>query len=145
MKLIDRLLKREDISGDGVCPTYLVRWTLLSTRWFKVYLHHFVGDDWSRDPHDHPKNFISIGLWGSYIEEIYNQHGQQYSEIHWRAPWLRRFPARHIHRIRSRETGGAWTIVIVGRRTRNWGFWLRGVWVDWSAYVYRHGETRKDC
>lgn len=67
---IDRLFQREEMDGDGRCATYLVRWTLLKLpRGIGVYLHHFVGDDWSRDLHDHPKRFISVGLRGSYLEE----------------------------------------------------------------------------
>ena len=67
-RLIDRVFAFERIDGDR-CP-YLHRWRLASFgRKRFLYLHHFVGSDWSRDPHDHPKRFISIGLWGSYIEE----------------------------------------------------------------------------
>ena len=59
----------EEINGGGICPTYLYRWVLCKLpRGYKAYLHHFVGDDWSLDYHDHPKRFISIGLWGSYVE-----------------------------------------------------------------------------
>lgn len=142
---IRRYLDREDINGDGLCPTYMVRWTLLRTPWFKVYLHHFLGDDWAIDPHDHPKAFRSIGLWGSYIEERYDSEGVKIGEKLWRAPWYRFFPAEHIHRIRSRETGGAWTICIVGRIQRDWGFWFQHAWIEWSTYVRQFGRERKDC
>ena len=54
MRWIDRLFKLEEINGHGRCSTYLYRWTLLAFRRLSVYLHHFVGDDWSRDMHDHP-------------------------------------------------------------------------------------------
>lgn len=70
MKLLDRILRLEEINGAGTCPTYLYRWTLLRLKnGIGVYLHHFVGNDWSRDLHDHPKRFISVGLWGGYTEE----------------------------------------------------------------------------
>jgi hypothetical protein len=69
MQILNRIFGRaEEINGHNRCPTYLYRWTILSTRWGKVYLHKFVGDDWSLDLHDHPKRFISIGLRGSYLE-----------------------------------------------------------------------------
>ena len=67
--MINRLFGYEEINGNGRCP-YLHRWCLLVLpRGVRLYLHKFIGSDWSRDLHDHPKRFISIGLWGSYIEE----------------------------------------------------------------------------
>ena len=72
-KTLDRLFgKAEEINGAHRCPTYLYRWIIVSFKHVKIYLHKFVGNDWSRDRHDHPKRFISIGLWGSYLEESEN-------------------------------------------------------------------------
>lgn len=62
----------EEINGANRCPTYMYRWTLAKCGYIKVYLHKFVGDDWSLDLHDHPKRFISIGLWGEYKEQTPN-------------------------------------------------------------------------
>jgi hypothetical protein len=63
MKLFDRIFKIEEINGSNRCPTYLYRWTLLKL-WAGrgVYLHHFIGDDWSLDLHDHPKRLGLIYL-----------------------------------------------------------------------------------
>ena len=99
-----------------MCPTYLYRWTLFRLPFtsIAVYLHHFVGDDWSRDMHDHPKRFISIGLRGSYIEETPN------GERIYTAPWMRTFPAAHVHRIRMAPGGSAWTLVLVLWTQRQW-------------------------
>lgn len=131
------IFKLEEINGGERCPTYLYRWTLLGTRWFKIYLHHIVGNDWSRDLHDHPKRFISIGLWGWYIEETPT------GETEWRAPWIRSFPPSHIHRLR---TENAWTLVIVGPYRRMWGFWHNGVWIPWREYLgTSFADERKDC
>jgi hypothetical protein len=142
--------RREEINGDGQCETYLYRWTLLRTRWGKLYLHHFVGSDWARDPHDHPKAFVSIGLRGSYTEHQYTPGVTAVRRsVVWRAPWIRRFPARHVHRIDATE---CWTLVWVGREQRPWGFWLpegrgRSQWMLWSDYVHGQGLARRrgDC
>ncbi len=64
------LFAYEEVNGRGRCPTYLFRWCLLSLSGRKAYLHHFVGNDWSNDLHDHPRRFISIGLWGGYTERF---------------------------------------------------------------------------
>jgi hypothetical protein len=60
MRLLNKLFgPAEEINGHR-CPTYLYRWMLIKRQNWSIYLHHFVGDDWSLDLHDHPKRFISI-------------------------------------------------------------------------------------
>ncbi len=134
--------KPEEINGGDRCPTYMYRWVCFSCRWFKVYLHRFVGNDWSRDLHDHPKRFWSIGLCGSYNEE--SETGFKV----YKAPWIRTFPAEHRHRL-SLLTRDCWTIVIVGRPVRDWGFWSSGTWIQWEEYVFgskRHlADKARDC
>lgn len=137
MKLFDKLFgNAEEINGANRCPTYLYRWHVLKTRWFKMYLHHFVGDDWSLDLHDHPKRFISIGLKGSYIETTPYPDGFPLC-MHtttYKAPWFRSFPAEHIHRLEV-PSKSCWTLVIVLQATRDWGFWHEGKFIGWRDYV----------
>jgi hypothetical protein len=140
--ILDRLFgKAEEINGRERCPTYLYRWTILKWRGRGIYLHHFVGDDWSRDLHDHPKRFITIGLKGSYIEWTPSQSlpGIELQRL-WKAPWIRSFPATHIHRITMvNDSNGnphdCWTFVIVLKAVRNWGFWHFGKFIPWREYV----------
>jgi hypothetical protein len=140
MRLIDRIFKLEEINGDSRCPTYLYRWTLLSTPWFKVYLHRFVADDWSKDLHDHPKRFITIGLWGRYLEST--PAGCRF----WRAPWFRSFPAEHQHRIAILNGETCWTMAIVFKTVRKWGFWADGKWIHWREYVdSERADKMKSC
>lgn len=129
MKLISKVFGiPEEINGNERCPTYLYRWTLLKGADWAVYLHHFVADDWSNDLHDHPKRFISIGLRGWYLEDT-REGTKRYS-----APWIRSFPAEHIHRLRV-PSRNCWTLVIVCKRVRDWGFWHDGRFIPWRAYV----------
>jgi hypothetical protein len=131
IRLLNWLFACEEINGATRCPTYLYRWRLL--RWrstgVAIYLHRFVRDDWSLDLHDHPKRFVSIGLAGSYIE-----HTPKRARL-WSAPWLRSFPAEHIHRITLGPCRECWTLVIVFSAVRPWGFIHDGVWVPWKEYV----------
>ncbi len=138
MSILNRLFGvPEEINGANRCPTYLYRWHLWRTRWFRVYLHHFVGDDWSLDLHDHPKRFISIGLRGWYVETTPHQHADFTAGTVDRiyvAPWIRTFPPEHIHRI-STPSKSCWTLVIVLKNEREWGFWHLGEFIHWKAYV----------
>lgn len=145
VKLLNRLFgEPEEINGRQRCETYLYRWIVLSTPWFKTYLHHFVGNDWSRDLHDHPKRFISIGLWGWYIEEYGYDHQQRI----YRAPWLRTFAATHIHRL-TVPSKNCWTLVIVLKTVREWGFWHDRRFIPWRSYVdgadSEIADKMKDC
>lgn len=150
--LLDRLFgPAEEINGHGVCPTYLYRWTLLRTRWGKVYLHHFVGNDWALDPHDHPKGFLSIGLRGAYVEHAFRRALcpnatraiVRTTTSVWRAPWVRYFPPEHIHRL---EATNCWTLVCVGPERQAWGFYPHlGPWEHWRTYVVERGMDRKEC
>lgn len=136
----------EEINGGGICETYLYRWVLWKgPNGRALYLHHFVGDDWSRDLHDHPKAFVSIGLAGGYDEEYRVDPDGALGYRQWRAPWFRRFPATHIHRLKTKHLGGCWTLVYVGPVVRAWGFWVNGKWWPWHYYVKFFGLDRRDC
>lgn len=152
---VDRIFQREEMDGNGRCPTYLVRWTLL--KWWGgrgLYLHHFVGDDWSLDLHDHPKRFVSIGLRGSYVEETPSRYRDWWTTIpalsmetrSYRAPWIRTFPAQHIHRIKLIDGKPCWTLVVVLKTVRPWGFWHGWYWIPWRKYVDSEtATTMKSC
>jgi hypothetical protein len=132
--MIEKILSKlfgvaEEINGDHRCPTYLYRWIVMEAKRFNAYIHHFVGDDWSLDLHDHPRRFISIGLWGRYTEQTSNGTREYV------APWIRTFPAEHQHRITT-PSKSCWTFVIVLKPSvKQWGFWHNGVFIPWRDYV----------
>ncbi len=145
MSFIRWLFRFEQMDGDGACPVYLRRWTLFSIpKLASLYLHHFLGDDWAIDPHDHPKRFISIGLKGWYDEEVYDDRGQMVDICRFEAPWIRTFPPQHVHRICASECGDTWTILLVLWKVREWGFIRSGQWFHWKEYVFG-GISRKSC
>lgn len=134
-RFLDRLFGRaEEINGAHRCETYLYRWVVATFGQSKAYLHRFVGDDWSRDLHDHPKRFWSIGLWGSYLEFTNGSDGFRHTYRRYQAPWIRTFPATHRHRLTT-PGGECWTLVIVGKPEREWGFWHDGQFIQWEDYV----------
>ena len=131
-------------SGDAKKLPYLVRYTLFSCKWFSIKLHHILISD-EDCLHDHPWAFISIGLWGSYLE--YRQWDPQIlrdfrnkaqytvaTETHrrYRAPWIIYRPANSIHRLELKKP--VWTLVITFKKVRQWGFWTRKGWIPWFKY-----------
>jgi hypothetical protein len=143
-KLFNRIFAYETMNGAGMCPVYLERWTLFYRFGIGIYVHHFLADDWAIDPHDHPRRFISIGLKGWYYEDVFQGDGERSFTRKYSAPWCRTFPANHLHRVRASECGNVWTLVIVLRKSRPWGFVREGKWIPFKDYVFG-GKARKSC
>jgi len=140
--------KREDLTPPGSDVRYLVRWVLFRWGGRVIYLHKIESSDWAREPHDHPKWFVSIGLWGSYMEEVYEANITPRSLMcvehrEWRAPWFRKFPATHIHRLLITK-GVAWTLVFTGKHTQDWGFYdEQGNKTLYAEFVARHQSAQR--
>ena len=165
--LLNRIFDKKSISGCGEVgisaedtdSAYMHRWRLLAlTRGRKLYLHHFFGNDWSMDFHNHPKAFISIGLFGSYVEHqlteiitVVEKHGG--APVHsltpmnvvkirkYNAPWIRRFGPEHTHRVACEKS--CWTLVYVGPHVQSWGFYRLGKWIPYREYIKHFGSG--DC
>ena len=93
-----------------------IRFTLLKTPWFRVYLHRLVAPQWHPKCHDHPWDFISFVIWPGYVEEHDNV-------MEWRGPGsvLKR-PAEWQHNVITLEDAVSWSIIVTGPKRRAWGF-----------------------
>lgn len=116
--------KPHQIIGEPDAP-YLLRWFLLPpNRGLNLYLHHFTRSDDPRGLHDHPWDFVSLMLAGSYREVT--ESGAVVR--HWGAVAIRRAEHRHRIELLSKPDGTSrrcWSIVLTGPRRRPWGFWCR--------------------
>lgn len=125
--------------GDETCP-YMRRW-YVELFGFTLRLHHFFRSDLDRHLHDHPWWFITFPL-GAYHEWVplssmsrkralrhdgplmVGDSFDTFAKIRvagWR-PHFRR--ANHRHRVVIDRP--QWTVVLSGRRSRDWGFWVEG-------------------
>lgn len=120
----------DDVNDPGV--VYLRRWYLIRTPWFGIYLHKIMRPDHDRDLHDHPWNFVPIILWGGYDEQLPGE------EFRLRTPGsMRLVRATDSHRIDTLiNDKPAWTLCLVGRHQRDWGFHTEQGWVQWEDYIY---------
>lgn len=91
-----------------------VRWLL-----FQIFLHHILLDD-DRHLHDHPFDFVTIILRGSYRETIRRSDGTTYERV-LTAGSIRFNRAEHTHRLEIIRP--VWSLVIASRPRRHWGFW----------------------
>lgn len=129
---------------------YLTRLILVRTPWFGVYLHRIHREDWDRALHSHPWAFASVVLRGGYREVVqerspYGPRRHMYRPLttHVRKPGRPRiFPRDAVHRIEFVEAN-TWTLVLVGRRRDDWGFYVpgRGL-VPWRTYLREQGHPQ---
>lgn len=162
-----RFLPDTELIGPPDCPI-LHRWTFAVFRGRKLLLHHFQPNADDRAEHDHPSPFWTLVLWGGYDDRVpcrfcngTDRHdpgvafasprtrpdGSAYCTgcqgglvlgDQMRPGMLRRRAAeyRHVTRVGPR---GCWTLVLMGRKTRRWGFWERGVWWFWRDHEREFG------
>ncbi len=118
---------------------YLVRYRLIRTPWGGLYLHHILRSDKARHLHDHPFDFWTLIIWGSYEEFRPALREEGSTEVMrgsdpYRRSWLSliRRRAEDLHRIEL--TRPCWTLFWRGPNRREWGFDTEEGWVDWKAY-----------
>jgi len=126
--LIDKLFLIKEIrSREGV--VHFKRWRLLATPFMSIYIHYIPKSDEDTDPHDHPWDFLSIGLKGILRE--YNKEGELSPKR--RMGSFSCMKTSEFHRNIVIEP--FWSLVFVGRRKHDrWGFWTSEGWVDFEAY-----------
>ena len=88
--------------------------------------HHIVASD-DEVMHDHPWDFVSIILSGSYLETT-SAGEEQYGT----GTVLVR-PAEQLHRL-TLVDGPVWTMVVLGPPRRRWGYQTPTGWQHWSDY-----------
>lgn len=128
-----------------------------------LYLHRIGAPDPGLDLHDHPWPFVSLVLRGGYDEEVEpirtasaraasaeaverwvpnlyaGARAQRGDRRRWSAGSVHRMPLDHAHRIVSVRPGTV-TLVLRGRVTRKWGFYMPHGWVAENEYDY---QTRR--
>lgn len=138
----------------------LMRWRILQTPLFGIYVHFIYREDLDPVPHDHPWSFWSFVVHGGYWERLYPDARTPTNRPQRHGMWtMHHFPLRSAHMITSVKRRTI-TVVFVGRKVRSWGFWDNGghvnqrpVWVDyrdalrlrpaegWAAKRPRTGEA----
>lgn len=100
---------------------YLTRLRIIQTPWFGIYLHRFDGPDPRPTLHDHPWQFLSVILRGGYTERRLNPHTHAVDEAH-RVRWFNRVRAGDAHSISMLHRTPTWSLMLVGKRVRTWGY-----------------------
>lgn len=104
------------------------RWALFETKWASVYLHKICESDKDAHCHDHPWPFLSLILSGGYVEETPSGTFKLF-----RSWTLNVKKATDFHKI-TLVKKPTWTLVITGKRCRNWGYLVDDRFIDATTY-----------
>ena len=141
-------LVKEIVSKEG--KVHFRRWRLLATPWFNIYIHNIMRSDEEAHPHDHPWHFLSIILWGGYIERWLGAYEDwAYRDGIRSLRSNRRLPgtmvyhnAKDFHKITLLKKS-AWTLVFTfGKRRTSWGYQTQHGWIDHRAYRQLKNEGK---
>jgi len=125
-----RIVWREKL-GQQNCP-YLIRW-IFDFGLFSIRLHHWLSSDDDRAFHDHPWWFLTLVLWGSYIDRSpAGDDAMTIGKIRFRR-------AEHQHTAVV-APGGCWTLLLCGPEKREWGFWVADKFRKRNKYFFEHGH-----
>lgn len=118
-----------EINGaDG--SIYLQRWTAeFRENGDRLIVHRILRSDEDDAFHDHPANFRSLILFGSYREITPDKPPRVYRVGDWNVKL-----AAEQHRLEVIE-GPVITLVWRGPKIREWGFIRDGVWVHHSKFL----------
>jgi len=132
-------LVKEIVSKEGV--VHFKRYRLLSTPWFNIYVHNILHSDEDLYPHDHPWAFMSLILWGSYLEEWLGAYEDWYYRRTGRLRKDKRsmgsliiHRAKDFHKL-TLHTRSVWSLVFTfGKRRPSWGYQTPQGWIDFQSY-----------
>jgi hypothetical protein len=130
IKAIARRLPWKQIGGECFKQRgpLMVRYMLLRTRWFNLYLHNFLRSDADRHCHDHPWSFCSLILTEWYVEHTPN------GERRFKPGSVLYHPAEWLHWVEVAKP--MWTLVLVFPKRREWGFLTERGWIRWQKYEH---------
>lgn len=121
MKLIKEIRSKEG-------KLHFRRWQLLKTRWFSIYIHGIYAADQDKHLHNHPWDYKSLVLKGSYIEETNSGiNTLQFGTITYRN-------GKDYHKIKTLLTKSVYTLFIVSPVKRIWGYQVDGSWMNHEEY-----------
>lgn len=132
---------------------YLRRRRAIQTPWFSIFVHRLEVPDPGEDLHDHPWPFVSLILRGGYTEVVDEaRDATNHAWVSARTGVTLAAPRRwgawsvhtvrldQVHRIVRLDRSPTWTLVVTGRRCREWGFYTPSGFV--AADEYDHPTLR---
>ncbi len=125
-KLFRRLFLIKEIKSK-TGELHFRRWRIISTPWFSIFVHNIYKADEDKHLHDHPWSYCNAVLRGSYLEET--PDGINLMDVGSSS----RRKAESFHKI-LKVWGPVTTLFMIGRRRRDWGYFVNGSWMQHEEY-----------
>lgn len=109
-------------------PPSRIRWRLLHTPWFGIYVHKWLQPDPRPTLHDHPWPFLSLILRGGYVEKTI--HGIR--EVKW-ANWTSKHKFHTVTKLMRIPT---WSLMFVGKTGPTWGYLDSHTWIPFDKHPH---------
>lgn len=141
LRLLEKIGRKRIIYDRLENEPYLIRYYLFlkDRKWFpfNVFLHKFMKGD-PDELHDHPWPYATLILKGGYWEVT--PKGR-----HWRGPGSFRLAGpKSLHRVELEPGVHAWTLFMPGPKLREWGFIVKGKWMQHEKYfAWRKEQATK--
>lgn len=152
MKWCERRGKVLKITGSGgEDDIYLIRYYVLKSKWYNIFIHQFLRSD-RDDMHDHPWNFVTYLVKGSYLEKRWNHETQcvdsiyraNYQDTYGYGPVTKNRlvfrKATDQHQVvvdcdlkEAEKDQAALTLFVSGPTKREWGFVREGCFFNESG------------
>ena len=123
------------------------RWELLKTPWFSIWIHGIYAADDDLHQHNHPWDFCSLILKGTYIEQTTERQNFDNSKGEYRVDFRdytvnnkmspgtfsKRDGAKY-HKIKELKTPAVYTLFIASPVKREWGYNVDGKFIQHEEY-----------
>jgi len=104
-----------------------IRWRLVHTPWFGIYLHKWNKPDPRPTLHNHPWNFISLILKGGYVEKHHN--GENIIR------WFNLVRRNKFHTVTKIDPGTV-SLMFVGKTHQDWGYKTENGYVEFNKHPH---------
>ena len=132
LQFIGKRMKHRVIkTPDGL--DYLTRHYIYKSPNKKIFLHRFHRSDGDRDLHDHPWPFTTFILNSGYMEHL----PEGVRKIgRWSLVSHKPEDQHSVELLKDKDGKEieAWTLVVVGKKTREWGFQTPTGWKPYTEY-----------
>jgi hypothetical protein len=120
--------------NDAENGEYLHRLKIVQTPLFGVYVHRIFRPDVDRHLHDHPWWFAALILSGGYVETHQRSADAPVTTRSWRRWSVHPVATGERHKI-DIVAPNTRTLILVGPKTCDWGFWTETGKVGWETYL----------